>query len=55
MSLPGFDANREVIPCLTTEIMSEEQAADGVQDAPAHFHHVLHDFPDGCVGNGHVD
>ena len=34
--------------------MSEEQPAYGVEDAPAHLHHVLHDFLDGCVGDGHV-
>lgn len=24
-------------------------------DAAAHLHHVLHDFLDGCILNGHVD
>lgn len=53
-SSPGFGPDRQVVPCLTTEVMSEEQPTYGVEHAPAHLHHILHDLLDGCVGNGHV-
>ena len=52
---PGFCPDRQVVPGLTTEIMSEEQTAYGVEHAPAHLHHVLHDFLYRCFGDGHVD
>ena len=48
-------ANGEVISCLAGEVVSEEQAADGVLNATAHFEHVPHDFTDGGFGNAHVD
>lgn len=40
---------------LASEVVAQEQAADGVLDAAAHLHHVLHDLLDGGVLDGHVD
>lgn len=53
--LPGVVPDGQVVPRLTTEVMPEKEAAYGVEDASAHFHHVLHDFLYGCVWDGHVD
>ena len=43
-----------MIPCPATEIVTEEQPSDRVQDTARHLQHVLHDLLDGCVRDRHV-
>ena len=43
-----------MIPRLTAEIVAEEEPPDRMQHAARHFQHVLHDFLDWRVRDGHV-
>lgn len=47
-------AHGQMVARLPGEIVSQEQAANGVLYAAAHLHHVLHDLLDGRILNGHV-
>ena len=51
---PGLGACRQVITGRGREVVAQKEAARRVLDAAAHFRHVLHDLPDGRVGDGHV-
>jgi hypothetical protein len=44
-----------MVACLASEVVAQKQAPDGVLDSATHLHHVLHDFLDGRILNGHVD
>ena len=53
-NIPRVDADWQVVSCLPTEIMAEEEPSDGMQHPARHLHHVLHDLLDGGVGDRHV-
>lgn len=48
-------AGGKVVACLAGEVVTQEQATDGVLNSATHFHHVLHDLLHRGVLNGHVD
>jgi len=48
-------ARREAVACLASEVVSQKQAADGMLNPATHLHHVLHDFLDWRILNGHID
>jgi hypothetical protein len=44
-----------MVACLTSKIVTQKQAPDGVLNSATHLHHVLHDFLYRRILNGHVD
>ena len=52
--VPRICADGEVVSSLAGEVVPEKKTAYWIEYASAHFHHVLHDFPDWGVGDGHV-
>lgn len=44
-----------MVASLASEVVTEEQATDGMLHAAAHLHHILHDLLDGRILNGHIN
>ena len=43
-----------MISCLTRKIVSEEQSASRMLNAPGHFHHILHNLLNRSIWDAHV-
>ena len=52
---PWIVANGEMISRHSGEIVTKEESSSRMLYSTSHFHHILHDFLDGSVGNRHVN
>lgn len=43
-----------MVPCLPTEIMTEEESSGGMLNASGHFHHIFHNLLYGRTRYRHV-